>query len=63
MENLLKLTVCKLCGKITNEVRNLEFDKNQFPLPSVALSQQTFTCSKSTMEALDKGVKYVQNYQ
>ena len=24
-------------------------------------SQQTFTCSKSTMETLEKGVKYVQN--
>ena len=27
------------------------------------LSQLTFTCSKSTIEALEKGVKYVQSYQ
>ena len=25
------------------------------------LTQQTFTCLKSTMEALEKGVKYVQS--
>ena len=25
------------------------------------LSQQTFTCSKSTIEALEKGVEYVQS--
>ena len=26
-------------------------------------SQLTFSCSKSTIESLEKGVKYVQNYQ
>ena len=33
------------------------FKKTTFP------SQQTFTCSKLTIERLDKGVKYVQSFQ
>ena len=27
----------------------------------LVLSQQTFTCSKSTIETLEKGVKYIQS--
>ena len=27
----------------------------------IAITQQTFTCSKSTLEPLEKGVKYIQS--
>ena len=37
----------------------LEFVR--FQLSSLVLSQQTFTCSKSTIEALEKGMKYAQS--
>ena len=41
-----------------NKIKN----KNIFVLEIVATkcSQLTFTCSKSTIETLEKGVKYVQ---
>ena len=37
----------------------LEFVR--FQLSSLVLSQQTFICSKSTVEALEKGMKYAQS--
>ena len=37
----------------------LEFVR--FLLSSLVLTKQTFTCSKSTIEALEKGMKYAQS--
>ena len=48
-------------------VRNFSFSENlanvlnQLSLTGCNLSRQTFACSKSTIETLEKGVKYVQS--
>ena len=38
-------------------------DSNSTPLNSQINSQLAFTCSKSTLETLEKGVKYIQSWQ
>ena len=53
-----QISMIELFMKVVN---GLKFYKRSMTGSLIHLSQLTFTCSKSTLETLEKGVKYVQN--
>ena len=49
---------------LTNYAQEIQINIMEWPSPTVNVkisAQQTFTCSYSTIETLEKGVKYIQS--